>query len=395
MPELVIFHWDLTKGFEYQPKRLPKLPALPARVALDAPDALLRDLQSDPLLHQRLVDGVKQVLMESVGRLQSRVRQADIAVKPPPKFEQILLSLAKAELQFAEPRVNQMMSKLFESLAQERKDYAAYKKTVVVKVGLGGLGLGAAVLGVATAPVTGGASTVLAFVGLWRNIVESVKLLFNLAKEAETVGKQVHGNMEVLRRRYTDKTRAAVAKREVAASVINAILQTEVTNLSRANSDCELWRNKLCHLRDQAHDLAVKLNKALNETERLDRLYWRKEFAGPRAQVPTTKSEKAYAKIKQRISTLLDTIPTTHQRAEYGLQAHGAAKTALTELQRKSPAFTAAFDKYFAVAANLGLASASNFYGIQNALDAKSIQDWTFEGVALASDLASTADGLS
>ncbi|MCB1777049.1 MAG: hypothetical protein KDI50_06410 [Candidatus Competibacteraceae bacterium] len=434
MQDIVLLDWNLANALRYQSLYLPK-PALPVRVTLTVPDEIAHIISKDPLLHQQMVDACRLRLLESVAKIDKVREETDKLIKkdmeafnaenqhkvrilrtlkqnvPLPDFtetyQEFLNKFNTFEIDHALYRAQLAAQRRWETLAEQHKEYKKYKKDVVVKVVLGTTGLGLAGAGLALAIPTGGASLALAVVIAWRSLVDGLKLLAALAKEAETVGKETRKLLESLKKRYDNKTKGNVASQEVTASVINALLQTEVGNISKANSKNELWGQKLAGIRTRAHSLAIQMNELLVKQDALTDLLMAielqiEEFAvcyGRNHKNVRKKLEKLRKAVSQKntlilkVKQILDSnkIPTFHQRAEDGLKAQQLAAQALAELKKKSPGWTQKFDSYFALLVNVGLAAAGDTVGF---IGAKEIVDWTLTGVTTANDLATNIKDL-
>jgi hypothetical protein len=386
MKKFVLFQWDLAEGITYRPRRIRRIPPLPVHVELLAYDQnadLLIQIGKDPLLHQRLVDICTKVFSSAAKELEERLSIRDqltlseIAIfgVPPPvdeSFELKVLNAAyKDQEESSQEKVKQQWEALLASLGAERAQSARYIHDVKIKVTLGAVGVAAAIVSVALTPVTAGASTVLGFVGLWRAVVDAGKTVYNLCRSGEYIQARLVGRLKTLHARFEEKSRGKVGK-DVFASVFNSFLQTELANIATAQYDAELLKNKFCHVRDNAHSLAEKLNDLLDKTEDLDRQYWDVTFVGPNAQAPRTRAERAYEKMTQQIIEWLELIPTLHLRAEAGIPKADELAKELEELKRNAPGWLERLEKVIPVAVNLGFATGKvGFEAVEVVKDAK------------------------
>ncbi|MCB1918469.1 MAG: hypothetical protein KDJ28_00650 [Candidatus Competibacteraceae bacterium] len=434
MQDIVLLDWNLANALRYQSPYLPK-PALPVYVTLTVPNEIAQIISNDPLLHQQMVDACRLRLLEAVAKIDKVREETDKLIKkdmdaffeenkhkvrilrmlkqnvPLPDFAEtyqgFLTKFNKFEIDHALYNAQIAAQHQWETLAEQHKEYKKYKKDVVVKVALGATGLGLAGAGLALAIPTGGASLALAVVVAWRSLVDGLKVLAALIKEAETVGKETRKLLESLKNRYDNKTKGNVAVQEVAASVINSLLQTEVSNISKAKSKNELWKQKLAGIRTRAHSLSIQLNELLVKQDALTDLLLAmelqiEEFAhyyGRNHKNVRKKLEKLRKAVSQKntlilkVKQILDSnkIPTFHLRAEDGLKAQQLAAQALAELENKSPSWTQKFDSYFALLVNVGLAATGDTVGF---VGAKTVVDWALTGATTANDLATNIKDL-
>jgi len=405
MPDIVIFDWDVAKAIEYNPKNFRKS-SYPVKVAIDPPPEILRSISNDPLLHQRIVDAVRTEFNKVGGRIDPKLRLADQQVgsaRTTQAKSDVLTQFtqfAKMELALGQRMAELATKTVWESLADQRKEYGKYKFQVTWKIFSGTLGLGLGAAGLAGAAATGGVSLAMGIVALVRSAVDLAKTLNNAKMEAESVGKRLHAILNTLRGRYKAASTKGVVSREVGASVINSLLQTEVSNISKAKSDSDLWKNKLFGVRDTAHKLSAQLHQILEKSEQLD-----KELLSRVGDPKVAKVMAVLDKLRKQIAGdppgaktrpgLLDTIPETHLRAEKGLSAQKLAEQGIRELQAKSAAWTETFDKYFGIAVNLGLAAYGDVSSGIGAAAEKSVEAWISFGMATANDLASTANDVA
>ncbi|MCB1771240.1 MAG: hypothetical protein KDJ31_16315, partial [Candidatus Competibacteraceae bacterium] len=232
MQDIVLLDWNLASALRYQSPYLPK-PALPVHVTLTVPNEIVQIISNDPLLHQQMVDACRLRLLEAVTKIDKVREETDKLIKkdmdaffeenkhkvrilrmlkqnvPLPDFaetyQEFLTKFNKFEIDHALYNAQIAAQQQWETLAEQHKEYKKYKKDVVVKVALGATGLGLAGAGLALAIPTGGASLALAVVVTWRSLVDGLKVLAALIKEAETVGKETRKLLESLKNRYDNK----------------------------------------------------------------------------------------------------------------------------------------------------------------------------------------------
>lgn len=397
MADVILFDWNVARAIQYKPKHL-VVPALPVKVALQSDPVLLKAVEEDPLLHQRMADLCKDEFVKAAEVISSQLAASDkkLAGKPAAEIQSTQKQfdeVVKLSVKAVADTVSHKLVALWEELGKDRSDYRKYKikNGIKITLGVGGVALGVA--GIAGAAATGGASLALAVVSTWRGLVELTKTFVSLSKEAETVGKSVYSDMKKLQDAYQKapdqpKTFGKVAAREAAATVANTLLQTEVKNIPKVKSNCDLWKSKLQGLRTTAHDLAKQLNEFLNQSEKLEK------YLGSIPRNPKNSSKIAAALgqingLQQKVRTFVHKVPETHQRAENGMRAQEEAARGLDLLARKAPGWTAAFDKAFPIMVNLGLAAAGNSVGF---VEASSTADYVSSAIGLVNDVASTVN---
>jgi hypothetical protein len=400
MADVVIFDWNVARAIQYKPKNL-VVPSLPVKIALQSDPVLLKAVAADPLLQQRMADLCKDEIVKAAGVIESQLAASDKGVAGKSaveiqKTQKQLDEVTRLSVKAVADTAGRQVVALWEQLAKDRAEYRRYqiKSGIKVTLGVGGVALGAA--GIAGAAVTGGASLALGIVATWRALVDLTKTFANLSKEAETVGKSVYGDMKKLQDAYknapaTPATFGKVAAREVGATVANTFLQTEVKNVPKVKSNCDLWKSKLQGLRTTAHDLSKNLNEFLLQSETAQR-----HLASlPRHPTNATKISSALTKLtglQQKVRGLVAKIPETHQRAENGMRAQEEAARGLDQLALKTPGWTATFDNALPIMVNLGLAAAGNTVGF---MEASSTAEYVQSSIGLVNDIASTINDVS
>lgn len=393
---LLLLDWDLSKVIQYTPKHL-KIPPIPVKIFIEFSNEDEQAVKSDPLLHQRIVDACQPILRTAATSIGSQIRNEDMLLAAirhaSDRGARALVvqssrvpDIVKQALNNVEQRAGNAANQVIRSLQAEARQYKKYKREVTIKLVLGAAGLGTAALGLVTAVPSGGASLGLAIVGAWRALLDGAKALLNTMKEAEDIGRRVNKKLATLKQRYNDKTRGSVASREMVSSALNALFQTELSNISTAKSDCVLWKNKLTGIRTQSHKLSIDLNQLLLKTEHLKKEEWDNIAARTGGF-----RKNPFEKMRQNIIEMLTKIPQLYQRAEKGFSAQAAADSTLKAIEKKSPAWTQEFDKWFAFAVNLGLAAAGGADGWSKINDA-GLADWIDTAGSTLVDCASLVD---
>ncbi|HCB14660.1 MAG TPA: hypothetical protein DEP36_13990 [Gammaproteobacteria bacterium] len=436
MQEIVIFEWNIANALHYQSRYLPR-PALPVQVKLTVPTEIVQIISHDPLLHEQMGSVCKQRFMESAAKIDKVREEVDKLIKQDTEaffeknkhkvrilqmlrqdiavpdfaetYQTFLNKFNRFEIDHALYNAQSAAEHQWELLAEQRHEYSKYKRDVAVKVAFGATGLGLGIAGVVLAIPTGGASLVLAVVVAWRSLVDGLKTLIALAKEAEKVGKETSEMIKSLKNKYDNKTKGNVASQEVIASVINSLVQSEISNISNTKGKCELWKQKLAGIRTTAHDLAISLNDLLEKQEALTNFLLAmdiqiQEFAHVSStsrnsgklrkyveKLEKTKSQRSTLTLKVKQLLESSKIADYYQRAERGLEAQTIAAQALTELEHKSPGWTQKFDRYFALLVNVGLSATGDTIGF---VGAKTALDWAMTGVTTANDLATNVKDL-
>jgi hypothetical protein len=391
MSEIVIFDWDAAKAIDYEPRNFKK-PTFPIKLAIDPAPEIQDQIAADPLLHQRIVDAVKEAFDKAGKIIEPKARLADqqmgSAATATAKSEvmQKFMKFCSQELDLGQKVAGQAAKSVWESLAEQRSDYKKYKLKTGFKIVSGFIGVG---LGIAGAPATvaaGGAGLPVAIIALVRASVDLGKTLANSFLDAESIGERLTSMLITLHKRYKAASKPGVVSRELGASIANSLLQTERSSISKAKSDLGLWKDKLNGVRDTAHKLSKDLNKILDDSALLEQ-----ELLGKRGNAKAAKALASLTKLRKETAGLLDAIPKAHLRVEKGLKALPVAKQGIQELEGKSAAWTQTFDKYFGIFTNAALGGYGDVSaGIAAANETeKVVLAWATVGVSTANDLAS------
>ena len=421
--EIVIFDWNLANALS-QSTYLPRTP-LPVQVRLEVDLNIFKLISQDPLLHQQIVDACQREFMACADLINTMRAKIETLIRedihnPRNRLVMTLLSKKKIILpnfaekyqntleQFTQYEIGQSLKRAeaaakhqWENLAEQRQEYREYKGKVKAKVVLGVTGVGLGVTGAILTIPTGGVSLILAVVAAWRAVVDGFKMLYNLSKEAEKVGKETRDIMKALKGKYDRKTKGQVAVQEVIASTINALFQSEMKNISKAKGACELWKDKLNHISIIAHDLAISLNDLLEKQEAL--IHWilamdiwlrnnaryynssrNKTLLKKWQKLEKTKTKRDTLDRQVRKMLADNKIATFYERAQTGLEAQSEAAQALVDLQNKSPSWTQKYDKYAALLVNVGVAGGADTLSF---IGAKAALDWSLAGATAANDL--------
>jgi hypothetical protein len=384
VPEIVIFSWDLQNGFVQRPQHLPT-PSYPVRVTLTPDPAIMQTVARDSLLYQQIVDAIKSVFDQAAMSINNQLLSADrqIPGATAQQARQIVDAFeqqARSIVSNAERQAAGKAAQKWAELKAQRVEYRNYQVKCGVKVGLGALGVGVAAAGVAGAAFTGGASLAVAIVVSARSILDGVKTLNNLCREAETIGKRVTVALVHLAERHgRGSSRAGATAKEMLGTVVSSVIILEpnsLKNIPKAKADCDLWQKKLYGIRISAHELSKELNELLDASSELER-----KLLNPRPGSNEEKLNAALEKLRREIMALLgdesgpvaaqraqagmkgkwarlttsSSIAYEHARAEEGLRAQKAAADALAALEKRSPGWVKYFDQFFPIAVNLGL----------------------------------------
>jgi len=402
MPDIVIFNWNVANAILYRPKHL-VVPALPVQVALRDDPALQAAVAADPLLQQRMADLCKTEFLHAATVIDRQFAASDAKAAGKgaldlQRLQRELEEVTRLSVKAVADTASRKLVGMWEQLGKDRSAYRKYqiKSGIKITLGasgavLGGLGVVGSIVG--TVASGGGAAPglAIALVAAFRSICDLGKTWRDLENSAEDVGESVDASIKLLRQAYGNAPAkpamfGAVAAREVGVSVLNVLMPVaEAPNIPKVKSDCGLWKSKLQGLRTTAHDLAIKLNEFLVQSEKAGQYL----ASAPRTPQNAARITAASAKLDSlelKVRGMLDKTPAAHRRAEDGLRAQTEAVNGLNALATRAPGWTAYFDRFFRITVNLGLAGVGAGVG---ALEAKSALDVAQTAIGVVNDVAS------
>jgi len=411
MSDILLFDWRLSKAIEneYKPPlslRWIPVPEYPLRVMLDVPPPTYAMLNKDPLLLQSISDDCKDAFVDSLKKIVPRLQALDIECGNAggdffkyAEGRKRVLQQIELDIQQAKTKAMAAITKRWDELEKQKKEYKSYRQGVAIKLVKGGVGVAGAAAGLAGAAATGGATLALSIIGMYRAVVDGGKTLWECMQDADRVQKRVMGDLESLKKTYAQNPQLGVA-REVVASTVNAVLKLpiNVTNVKTLSDDNELWKGKLTHLVFLAHELAETLNELLDKSEQLstqlatdpDSKKKQAALKGFEADVNKLLTEGFFiASMGRRVQ-----IQKSHQDAEKGLKVQEQVTKGIEELKKGRSKGVDWFDSIIAFAADAALTGAG--YGVSppDFSAATSTASKLKDGAGVAMDSATTLYGI-
>ena len=300
----------------YTPKRV-VLPDVRVDITFDDPMGKLEAaLSADPLLSQRMVAKLQGLLHGDLAKLMAHtVAMTDLNILTfekdgkqeliTPQVQQLgrQLDLVKAQII---PKIQNAATTVIAELAAKRKEYRNYQIKAGVNIGLGVLGVGASVAGIA---LSMGGSSLISLIGIVRGLSEIVQQCKSLYDDAEDVSSQVHSSIRAsMKNRSSNEDINALL--EVGRAVVKALSTVDaVATPEKCEGLNGTFRMKLMGLEVGSHDASESLEKLLEANAGLVRLS--RQANNP---VLAVKLEEAEIKVQLLIGKIHDLV----RRVEIG-----------------------------------------------------------------------------
>lgn len=380
MPVTVLARFPLRESIlaHYRPT-LVVVPDVRVDVSFDDPAGQLATaFRADPLLQQRMVDRVQQLLKQDLAKLMAHaVAMTEVNITSAQKAgradlvntygQQLGAKLAEVKTQIL-PKVEQAGMAVLAELAVKRKEYRQYKIKAGLNVTLGVVGVGA---GIASIALSGGGSSLVSLIGIVRGVSEIVQQCKSLYDEAEAVSRKVHAGILASLKNRTEN-RDVNALLEVGRAVVKSLTTIDfVPTPAKCEELNGTFRIKLTGLDVGAHDAAKQLNKLLETNEGLE------EFI-KKANQPSlaAKLEAAEAKVHR----LIERILTLGKRVEAGELEYKFYQLIIADLRKGVAAWGAPVATAAKLLINTGIGLGSGAAG--GAIDGSAVGGLPFGSAA-------------
>ena len=184
----------------------------------------------------------------------------------------------------------------------------------------------------ASSGATFGASAIPGILGVMRTSAQLAQQCKALYDELETTIKQLNRNLAKVSATYKNASTAKLAAAEMSAMLIQKVLVVEMPSIKLCQDLLGRGRSKCDGVVVKSHDIAKKLEKALNGVDAI-------------AKKSDGKSRKKLEDISTRISMLIVGIQEEVKRADKGKRDLEASEKIVKALVARQPAFLAYVDK--------------------------------------------------
>ena len=316
-----------------------KVPSLLFRLDVPAEKAIQKAYSEDPLLRAKLSEAAVKVYDSIERQMEIATRGWDAKVEKVKTDDSAKKALAKEYQKLFEGQVDlavkaaqRSTEAVWTELVRTKKDYSKYKWKAGIKVSLGAASLVTTVAIMASSGATFGASAIPGILGVMRTSAQLAQQCKALYDELETTVKQLNRNLAKVSATYKDASKAKLAAAEMSAMLIQKVLVVEMPSIKLCQDLLARGRSKCDGVVVKAHDIAKKLEKALNGVDAI-------------AKKSDGKSKKKLEDISTSISMLIFGIQEEVKRAETGKRNLDASEKIVKALAAKQPAFLAYVDK--------------------------------------------------
>ncbi|GAB2488068.1 hypothetical protein [Jatrophihabitans fulvus] len=333
-----------------------------------------------------MVEDAQKVGAEAVAQVVTKIKQLDskasqLSAADLAKARDILRNQVVDVLKFAEPQLKAIPKARWERFVARNQQYKDYKIKSGVKVTVGVLTVAGSAAAIAGSQ---GAALPLAIVSMVRGCTAIVKTCYDLALDADKVGKDLKADIETLQKRYQDASRTQQGAIEAGASVLKGILGTDapfVATLPKARANYELWDNKVAGVTVNGRKAGKAIKMTLAKCDELE---------AKLKTVPDKKAKDVYKQLvaaRAKVNDALDGVADLMGKVRRFEEAGPQLEQALAELESDNPKWAVVFDKLFPTAVSLALAAASAGEGFKAA---QSLLETVNAAVGLTQEFASS-----
>ncbi|WP_152612044.1 hypothetical protein [Ruegeria sp. ANG-S4] len=349
--------------------------------------------EGDYVTPQQMVDDANAVTDKLVALIAKELMSTDAAIKKETDAKKREGQVKNFEVKLktimggAKKHFEAIPAKRWQAFVKRKQQYKDYKVKTGFDITVGVLGVAGGAVGVAGAAATGGASLALGIVSLVRGVAQLADKIKDAAQEAETVEKNLKGDLDTLLKRY--RTAEGEAKKnvqggaEVGSSVLKGILGTDapfLATLPKCDKNYGLWQNKVAGLEVGGRKLSQAIMKGLQECDKLEKAM--KKADAKKAGKYLDKLKKARASLQKG----LDGCSEMMKRVSNADKNAPNLKKMLDALNSSNPKYAQIFDKVFPVVVNLTLAGANAGVGFK---EASNTLDTVNTALGLFNDIAS------
>ena len=383
--------WSIDVGVEVQKKFKPAwLESFKGyKMGLKLNDDILKVLEDegDYVTPAFMVEDAQKVGADVVDAIVAAARKVDATKGPPQKIDKLradFVTYAEGLIKAQSRKLPKIPQERWNKFVKRNQQYKDYKIKAGLELTIGVLGTAGAAAGIVG---SGGAGLVLGIVGLVRSTAAVVKQIYDLALDADKVGKDLQKDCDQLKARYLnaqgEAKKGAQAAGEVTGTVLKSILGTDapfLATIPKAQANYELWDNKIAGVTIAGREASKQITKAMKACEAVEKKI--KGAEGKEAQ----KVYKNLVKLRAELTKALDkTSDLMAKVSRFEKNGPGLEKV-LKALDNQNSDFAKIFDKVLPAAVNLTLSGASAGVGFK---EAKTALDTFNTALGLTNDIMS------
>jgi hypothetical protein len=387
--------WSIDVGVEVQKKFKPAwLESFKGyKMGLKLNDDILKVLEDeeDYVTPAFMVEDAQDVGKETVDAIVDAAKKVDAfrgTPKAVDKKREDFVKLAEALIKSQAKKLTKIPAARWKKFAARNKQYKDYKIKAGLELTTGVLGVAGSAAGIVG---TGGAGLVLGIVALVRSTAQVMKQIYDLALDADKVGKDLKKDCDTLLARYKDAAgkakKKAQAGAEVGGTVLKSILGTDapfLATIPKAQNNYKLWDNKIAGVTVAGRTASKQISQALKGCDAAEKMI--KKAEDKEAQ----KIYKKLVSLRKNLDSALNKTSDLMAKVRRFEKNGPALEKTLKALDKQNSDFAKIFDKVFPTVVNLTLSGASAGVGFK---EAKTGLDTFNSALGLANDILSEGKG--
>ena len=227
----------------------------------------------------------------------------------------------------------------WKKIVAKNKSYRNYKIKSVVSIGLRTAAVTFAVIGLFSNPFTIGPG-LLALQTLCSGVLSVYNDTVKLAKAAEPFREKTEKKINALQKRYLKSGKAALSGKDFSATMFKTVFGMGKSTISSCQKDVKQYLKKLIGVDQNAHKVALELNKALKAMDKMPR-------RGPDAIVDLN---TPMTKLAASMTELLNTVVQMEEQITKGEKWAAATEPLLKALADKKYVAVTVIEKLFTTA---------------------------------------------
>lgn len=383
--------WSIDVGLKVQEKFKPAwLESFKGyKMALKLNDDILKLLEAeeDYVTPAFMVEDAQDVGKETVDAIVNAAKKVDGFKGKPQDVDKKradFVRLAEALIKSQAKKLQKIPATRWKKFVARHQQYKDYKIKAGFDVTMGVLGVAGSAAGIVG---TGGAGLVLGIVTLVRSTAALVKQVYDLALDADKVGKDLKTDCDKLLARYKDAAGKAKKKTqgaaEVGGSALKGILGTDapfLATIPKAQNNYKLWDNKVAGVTVAGRAASKKISQALKGCDAAEKMI--KKAEDKEAQ----KIYKTLVDMRKKLDDALNKTSDMMAKVRRFEKNGPALDKTLKALDNQNSDFAKIFDKVFPAVVNLTLSGAGAGVGIK---EAKTTLEVFNAALSLANDIGS------
>lgn len=379
--KIVLCDFDLydqvTKAANVSSITLPKEMKLGAY--LDVDDALYEKINDDDTLAAEIFDDVSKIFKATVPKLAQECKTLNGQCRKTSKRDkqgiakitQALERRVKTVLEEAGREMSECGKAQIEKLNKKQGDKNRYTIKTGVNLTMGSIGITVGLIGLSAAPFTMGMSLALSIWGFWKGAKGMWDQINSLRVDIDNARDTLNLKLQELVNAYKDRSANMTGASETAQSVVQWLLGTSGTTISKCDDDLKAYRSKIADLDRKVRQAGKDLHKTIDEQsdlqKKIDSLEDECKKQGVESEELTEAKRKLDDLARSTKETIEDLVNLNKQLKRNDEAADGYAKV-LEALQAGKPAWAVVAEKLIKYGPDLAISGGSNVLGAEQDL---------------------------